>query len=65
MEYLANFAETTKLEGLLEALSASAQFGQQWVQTCYLQLLADIHRRLVLENHMIRREVVCFTTITT
>ena len=42
----------------------SAQFGQERVQTCRLQLLPEIHRSLVLESHMVRREIVCFKTIT-
>ena len=39
------------MDGLQAALCASAQFGQQRVKTCYLQLLADFHRIFVPESY--------------
>ena len=58
-----HFSENNYRKGIQAALSASAQFGQQRVQTC-LHLLTDIDSTLVPESHMVRREMVCFTSFT-
>ena len=58
LNYLVNFTGPPKMEAYRQHLNESAQPGKQRGQTCCLRLLADIHRSLVSESHMVWREII-------
>ena len=63
---LVNFPETTKMDGYKPHLAQVPSLANKESRLAAFRniLLADVQRRLDLERQIVRREMVCFTTIT-